>query len=85
MWLANVSTVGSNNTFTVQGTAHSYGSVAAFMRHLKVSPFYGRVTLGTAQDIDDQTDTTQAVQFGLSLSMRPQPDVGHQELQGAVR
>jgi len=84
VWLANVSSVGSNSTFTVQGTAHSYHSVAAFMRQLKVSPFYGRVTLGTAQDIDDQSEQTEAVQFGLSLSMRPQSDVAKQELEGVA-
>lgn len=73
-WLGTAAVAGSPGGglgLSLQGSALSYTSVAHFMTTLAGSRFYSDVDLQGAQR--STVGTTQVVQFGLTLSMRPLP------------
>lgn len=71
-WLATAAVNSSGGlSLALQGSALSFDAVARFMTALGGSPFYSDVSLQAAQRT--AVGTASAVQFGLSLSMRPLP------------
>jgi Tfp pilus assembly protein PilN len=73
-WLSGASVAGGTSlSLSLSGAALSYDAVARFMTTLGGSPFYSDVDLQSAQR--GNLGTTSVVSFGLTLSMRPLPQV----------
>jgi type IV pilus assembly protein PilN len=73
-WLSSASVAGGTPlSMSLAGAALSYDAVARFMTTLSGSPFYGDVDLQSAQR--GNLGTMSVVSFGLTLGMRPLPQV----------